>query len=144
MDYSPYMSGSGSPLTAFVDYFKYSPFLEEISKSNYSDDDWAGILKTELNASRPVYYAGYSNDALEGGHAFVCDGYQDVDPLSLGRFFHFCWGEGGGAFNGFFNLDDLTPGNGDDDYTFMQRAIIGITPDPELNLADADGIDTIL
>jgi len=139
MDYSPYMSGSGSPLTAFVDYFKYSPFLEEISKSSYSDDDWAGKLKTELNASRPVYYAGYRNDALEGGHAFVCDGYQDVDPLSLGRFFHFCWGEGGGGSNGYFNLDDLTPGTGDDDYTFMQCAIIGITPDPELNLADADG-----
>jgi uncharacterized protein (TIGR02145 family) len=138
MNYGPSGSGAGSPLNAFVDYFKYSPVIREVLRSNYtSDDDWTDLLKDELNKGRPVYYAGYENDAMQGGHAFVCDGYQDIDPLDLGRFFHFCWGEGGGGGNGYYNLDDLTPGYSD--YTYQQWAIIGISHDLNQTISDADG-----
>lgn len=132
MDYGPpnIGSGAGSPLNAFVEYFKYSPNIQEIVRSDYSDIDWTSKLKTELNNSRPVYYAGYKNDAMEGGHAFVCDGYQDVDPGSQGRFFHFNWGGGSVSSGVYFNLDNLTLGTAPNEkvYTYKQWAIIGITP----------------
>jgi uncharacterized protein (TIGR02145 family) len=138
MNYGPLESGAGSPLDAFRDYFKYSPVIREVFRSNYaSDDDWTDILKDELNNGRPVYYAGYKNDAMQGGHAFVCDGYQDTDPLDLDRFFHFCWGEGGGGGNGYYNLDALTPGSSN--YTYQQWAIVGISHDLNPTIADADG-----
>ena len=137
MNYGPLGSGAGSPLDAFIDYFKYSPVIREVFRSNYTSDEWTYILKNELNNGRPIYYAGYINDLMQGGHAFVCDGYQDIDPAGLDRFFYFSWGEGGGGGNGYYNLNDLTPGNSD--YTYQQWAIIGISPDLNSTIADADG-----
>lgn len=137
MDYSPLASGAGSPFgssieNAFKNYFKYSSGIHKVFKSDYSDDDWAQLLRTELNNNRPVYYSGYSNDNYDNGHAFVCDGYKDVEP-----YFNFCWGEGGGGGNGYFYLNDLTPGNSN--YTYKQWAVIGISPVSNPNITDADG-----
>jgi uncharacterized protein (TIGR02145 family) len=145
MDYGPpnIGSGAGSPLNAFVEYFKYSTSIQEIVRSDYSDIDWTSKLKTELDNSRPVYYAGYKNEAMEGGHAFVCDGYQDVDPGSQGRFFHFNWGGGSVSTGVYFNLDNLTLGIAPNEkvYTYKQWAIIGIAPGSGSisTISDADG-----
>jgi hypothetical protein len=74
-----------------------------------------GKLRADLDASRPVLYGGYGT----GGHAFVCDGYTDND------YFHFNWGWDGYA-DGYFYLDDLTPGSGD--FNSGQMAVFGIEP----------------
>lgn len=71
----------------------------------YDDNEWAFIIRTELNAGRPVFYSGDGS----GGHAWVCDGY-DNDTL-----FHFNWGWGGSS-DGYFAIghimsDDYNPGN---------------------------------
>ena len=133
MNYGYAASGAGSPLDAFKDYFKYSPDLQEIDRNAYGEDgvEWANILRNELDNNRPVYYAGYNNTG-SGGHAFVCDGYQDDN------YFSFNWGLSlGGLGNGFFPINDLIPGS--HDFNYNQWAIIGISPDAGSTITDIDG-----
>jgi hypothetical protein len=55
----------------------------------YSNEEWAQLLKDGgLDESLPLYYSG-SDDSGAGGHAFVCDGYDEND------YFHFNWGWSG-------------------------------------------------
>jgi hypothetical protein len=54
------------------------------------------------------------------GHAFVCDGYQGTD------YFHFNFGWSG-SFNGYFYVDNLTPGG--NNFNLAQELIINIYPD---------------
>ena len=132
MDYSPSGSGAGSPASAFKDYFKYSAGIQDIDKSAYTDTEWETYLRTELDNSRPVYYAGYGDDSYGGGHAFVCDGYQDLETI----YCHFNFGGGTGS-SLYCYLSDITPGNSN--YTFKQWALIGISPDPNLTVKDSEG-----
>jgi hypothetical protein len=114
MNYSPSGSGSYSSrvVNAWKNYFKYSPNLILSSKNNYTDYNWAKLIRDEIDSGRPLYYHGYGS----GGHAFNIDGYQGTD------YFHLNWGWGG-SYNGYFYLDDLTPGG----YNFSnsQGAIVG-------------------
>jgi len=84
-------------------YFNYHPDISIAYKDNYPNvEDWKQMLRDELDASRPIYYSGYSSGS--GGHAFVCDGYQ----TSSGKF-HFNWGWSG-SYNGYFSIGALNPG----------------------------------
>ena len=71
---------------SLVEYFKYAPSATYKSKASYTNEQWIALLKSELDESRPVYYSGRNQD---GGHAFVCDGYNSND------YFHFNWGWSG-------------------------------------------------
>jgi hypothetical protein len=97
MMYAPDGSGAFSDdvPTAISTYFSYSEHAEHISKSGHTYDEWIALLKSNIDQHIPLYYSGQSPD---GGHAFVCDGY-DVDDL-----FYFNWGWGG-ASNGYFLID---------------------------------------
>ena len=97
MMYEPDGSGAFSadvPI-AINTYFSYSDQATHITKSNYSYNDWIALLKSNIDQHIPLYYSGQSTD---GGHAFICDGY-DSDDL-----FYFNWGWGGSA-NGYFLID---------------------------------------
>ena len=81
------------------------------------------LLKTELDAKRPIHYNGHGD---QGGHSFVCCGYDD------GNNFYFNWGWSG-QNDGFFALNNLVLGSGGVggggyDFTKHQEAIIGIQP----------------
>ncbi len=117
MNYSPSGSGaySSAAASALKTYFKYSPNLILTSKYSYTEENWARMLRTEIDSGRPMYYQGRGT----GGHAFNVDGYQGTD------FFHFNWGWGG-SYNGYFYLNDLTPGGYD--FTNSQGAIVGMQP----------------
>ena len=79
---------------AISTYFSYSESATHISKGgNY--DEWIALLKSCIDQRIPLYYSGQSAD---GGHAFLCDGY-DADGL-----FHFNFGWGG-ASNNFLLID---------------------------------------
>ena len=55
----------------------------------YNNEEWAQLLKDGgLDEFLPLYYSG-SDDSGAGGHAFVCDGYDEND------YFHFNWGWSG-------------------------------------------------
>ncbi|WNJ17051.1 thiol protease/hemagglutinin PrtT [Pontibacter sp. G13] len=133
MDYSPQVSGayvisSHSPVQhcseyALKTYFGYKTSMQGLERINYSQSQWIALLKGELDASRPILYAGFGSG---GGHAFVCDGYDNND------FFHFNWGWGG-AYDGFFFINALNPsgtgtGGGSGGYNSGHQAIIGIEP----------------
>jgi hypothetical protein len=69
------------------------------------------MLKEQFDLGWPVYYSGYSDD---GGHAFVCDGYNDED------LFHFNWGWGGSS-DGWFVIDEI-------DFAGWAQAIFNYVP----------------
>ena len=89
MMYSPLGSGAYSSDVPFAvnEYFGYNyPGL--LDMLYYDNDEWAEALKMELDELRPMYYSGQDDSGL-GGHAFVCDGYDE------NNLFHFNWGWGG-------------------------------------------------
>ena len=113
-------SGSGAypsdVVFALQTYFGYADSMQFLNKNNYSEEYWDNLLKNELNHLRPIHYSGRGD---EGGHAFICDGYED------NNYFHFNWGWDG-LFNGFYTLDNLNPRTST--FNLSQSAIIGIHP----------------
>ncbi|MBI4648031.1 MAG: C10 family peptidase, partial [Bacteroidia bacterium] len=128
MKYSP--NGSGTTtfdgLIALINNFKYSNAEIKYKDNMFSTANWINMLKAELNASRPVLYSGANNSGT-GGHAFVCDGYNNSNM------FHFNWGWSGDA-NGYYAIDNLNP-NGDD-YNYYNRVIIRIKSPSNAPVAD--------
>lgn len=134
MQYSPNLSGawvlqSHSPSTdhnteyAMKTYFGYGTDMQGVYRDQNSLQNWNNMLKAELDASRPIIYAGFGQG---GGHCFVCDGYDN------NSFFHFNWGWSG-AYDGFFAMDALNPtgqgsGGGSGAYNSGQEALINIHP----------------
>jgi hypothetical protein len=99
-----YVISSRSPVThcteyALKTYFGYKTSIQGVQKADYTTTNWKNLLKAELDASRPIVYAGFG----DGGHCFVCDGYDNND------YFHFNWGWGG-LYDGYFALNALIPG----------------------------------
>ena len=135
MDYSPSGSSaysvadgnhtSPSAENALRTHFKYKSDLRQVSIDDYSDAGWSALLMNELNNNRPILYSGRDTS---GGHAFVCDGYNNAG------LFHFNWGWGGWC-DGYYTIGHLNPASGgaggNSTYTFNLRnqAVIGIEPD---------------
>lgn len=126
---SAYVVASQSPVQACAEYsyktyFGYDPStLQGVVRQNYSDVNWMNLMKTELNAGRPMQYAGFGNG---GGHTWVCDGYDNNDYL------HMNWGWGGNS-DGYFFVNNLDPsslgaGGGTGGFNSGQQAVIGIKP----------------
>jgi len=84
---------------ALINFFGYDKDIQSYPRAFYTNTDWKNLIKNELNVSRPVFYSGTSKN---GGHAFVCDGYDSND------LFHINWGWGGFC-NGYFELSALDP-----------------------------------
>ena len=89
---------SGAVPDALIRYFNYSRRLHSEKRNDYSTEEWLLMLKDCLDKQQPVYYTGHGP---QGGHAFVCDGYDNNDLL------HFNWGWG--RANGYFALGHLNP-----------------------------------
>lgn len=122
MDYGPKgfsANVSSDAKNALIMYFRYDSSMYYAERAEYLSSDWINLLKTELNARRPILYRGTGT----GGHAFVCDGYKDIE------YFHFNWGWSG-AMDGYYYLNDLTPQNAYNNLNFTQDqgALIGIKP----------------
>ena len=128
MDYGTYAQGGSGALheaagnltvpcaeNALRNYFKYSPALWNIVRFDFTDDEWATLLKNEIDHLRPILYTG-NDPSTYVGHEFICDGYDTTG------FFHFNWGWSGDA-NGFFSLGNLNS------FDSHQNALIGIEPD---------------
>ncbi|MAE08563.1 MAG: hypothetical protein CL661_07360 [Bacteroidetes bacterium] len=132
MNYSPDVSGAwviedDSPVcseSAFKNYFGYSSSLHGEKRENYSTSQWTDMVRADLDAGRPIVYAGFGSG---GGHAFVCDGYD------AGDYFHFNWGWGG-YYDGYFHIDALDPGGtgtggGTGGYNSGHQAIFEMVPE---------------
>lgn len=122
MDYG-YESGAFSQDVpeALTTYFGYNRNMKLLNRLYYTKAEWDSIIRYELDEKRPVYYSGAS---AQGGHAFVCDGY-DTNGL-----FHINWGWSG-LSNGYFMLSNLTPaaqgtGGSNGGFNWSQAIITGI------------------
>jgi uncharacterized protein (TIGR02145 family) len=118
MNYRKDGSGAATDFArgALVNYFNYSSEAEYIERKNYSTEQWGNILKSELDAGRPILFCG-------GGHAFVIHGYKSSDLYTIN------WGWGGSCDDDFY-LGNFNPTN--NDFNNDQEAIIKIFPNPEL------------
>jgi hypothetical protein len=118
--YGPSSSGMYNHKAAYAlrTYFKYSPETHYVYRDS-TNLDWDSLIIAHLERKMPLYYAGWSVPNING-HAFVCDGYQDSD------YFHFNFGWSG-SDNGYFYLDNLTPGG--NNFNLAQELIINIYPD---------------
>ncbi len=105
------------PENALRTYFKYSPALTGVRRTDCTADEWTALIKNEIDHRRPVLFAG-ANTAE--GHEFVCDGYD------TNGYFHFNWGWSGDE-DGYFSLSRLNPAG--TNYHDYQSIIIGIEPD---------------
>lgn len=117
MAYSPQGSGSNtwSVPGALKNYFRYASANYRL-RQTYSDANWMAMLRDNLDNKQPVIYSG---SGPQGGHAFICDGYQGTD------YFHFDWGWSG-LFNGYYYLNNLNPGG--NLFNTMQAAVMDIYP----------------
>lgn len=120
MNYGPNGSGANpyNVYLAFMNYFNYSDDLTPVSKDYYTNDQWLNLMKSSLDAHRPIHYSGWDSEG-NGGHGFVCDGYDANNLL------HFNWGWSGN-YNNYYALDALTPD--DYDFSYSNYAIINIHP----------------
>jgi len=99
MMYGPDGSGAYSweVPSAIKQHFGYSNLAQFKEKEDYSNTNWVNLLKAQIDLGQPMYYSGFSNS---GGHAFVCDGYDDAN------LFHFNFGWSGSS-NGFYTVYDV-------------------------------------
>ena len=113
MQFSPGGSGANSwdVPDAIESYFSYSNHASLKGRDQYSLSSWQNMLKESFDIGWPVYYSGFSND---GGHAFVCDGYDDSN------LFHFNWGWGGSS-DGWFVIDEI-------DFADWAQAVFNFVP----------------
>lgn len=88
---------SGEVPYAIKQHFGYSNAASFKHKEDYSNTNWVNLLKGQIDLGQPMYYSGASNS---GGHAFVCDGYDDAN------FFHYNFGWSGSS-NGFYSVYDV-------------------------------------
>ena len=126
-------TGSGATTTRIPmylsSYFGYND-AHTLRRTSYTTQGWADAIYSELAASRPVIF---SASKAEGGHAFVCDGYDG------NGMFHINWGWNGQS-NGYYLLNVLNPdkqgtgsATGAYGYIYDQAAVVGIEPGNEIN-----------
>lgn len=105
MEYSPNFSGT-SDIEAGAGLIRNlgcDRSLRVLNREFYADKEWDNMVYDQLATGHPMVYTGVSKD---GGHAFVCDGYQRRDDRN---FYHINWGWSGRG-DGWFELTQLTPG----------------------------------
>ena len=100
MQYTPDESDSYDYLIPYAlrEYFKYDNDIKYFPRADFTVDQWADTIYSELRNKRPVIVSG---QAPGGGHVFICDGYED-------GYYHFNWGWGG-MCDGNFLLSNLSP-----------------------------------
>ncbi len=161
IDYNGYWSSHGTMCaeTALTQFFGYKSSTikgyyregsPEDEMRSWTKAEWIAMLKEELDAQRPIMYAGAGyedpSDPNTGyGHSFVCDGYDSSDK------FHFNWGWSNSC-DGYYDVDALEPsepgsGGGNGEYNLEQDVIIGIVPDkkdlPMITITwSVDGVET--
>ncbi|MDL2243720.1 thiol protease/hemagglutinin PrtT [Bacteroidales bacterium OttesenSCG-928-J19] len=126
MDYNtPAVGGSGAATmkvaNALSSYLGYDKGHDAYMRDFCSITEWINVLKEELNNNRPVLYSGQSSS---GGHAFVCDGYDE------NGLFHFNWGWSGHS-DGYYQISALNPGSvgiggSSSGYNASQSILVGI------------------
>ena len=139
MGYSPEGSGAYtfSQLSAMKE-FGYSNNARDVERdswwgTSYSTAEWEAMLREELDLRRPILYS--ASDPAEGGHAFICDGYN-AEGL-----FHFNFGWYG-TCDGWYVSTALNMTHRSGDYLRFNsnhEILLGVVP-PEYCIISADAL----
>lgn len=121
---------------AYIRNFGYDKDAAYLMRSQCATKDWHRIMMNELNAGRPINYAGQSLSS--GGHSFVIDGYRMSEENSNPDY-HVNWGWEGQC-DGYYQIIDLTPTEGGlqgttDGFNVSQEMVIGIQPEDGISQA---------
>ena len=123
MGYTPDGSGAQTDdaMHEFASRFHYDNNINKYEQDLFTADSasrvfYVNLLKGEVDARRPVYYAGCSESSC---HAYVLDGYDSQERFHL----NYGWG---GASNGFYALQSFTAGN--THYDYSGSAVVRIYP----------------
>lgn len=119
MNYGASSSGSQTEYIpdAMQQHFRYNSAITYKNKAMVLNSTWLTTMRSNLNAAHPIVYSG--TDPNNGGHAWVCDGYQGTD------YFHMNWGWSGNA-NGYFYITNLVAGGYD--FSDWQGMVVNIYP----------------
>lgn len=128
MYYSAESSGARQSLVpgALTQYFRYAATTRLVSAADYDAATWEKMMRSEIDADRPVIYTGESTMG-RGSHGFVLDGYRD-------NLFHFNFGWNGSG-NGYFAISAFSSTSTAFEFANQQQAVIGIKPLREDNCA---------
>lgn len=105
--------------SAMINFFKYDESAQYDGLNWHYMSEWKEMLRDNLDNGMPLYYSASGPD---GGHAFVCDGYDDNDM------FHFNWGWQG-LDNGYFTLNGFYLSFYS--FTYDHGAVFGIYPNED-------------
>ncbi|MCQ2348319.1 MAG: C10 family peptidase [Paludibacteraceae bacterium] len=122
-------SSSAVPRAALgkmVTHFGLDQGMVNHYRKHYTDADWDAMLKSELDAGRPMIYSGWKSGG--GGHTFVCDGYNSND------YFHFNYGHGDVSSTAFYKSSAVK-----NDYNTNQEVITNIVPRNDSKVPGVDG-----
>ena len=118
MDYG--VDGSGSTVANQLSGMRqmgYSRSAYMVERANYDGAQWLTMMLQDLAQGRPILYSG---SGMDGGHAFVVDGYD----AGMNKF-HINWGwasVGNGYFSlGAFNVLDYS-------FNTQQQMLVNIYP----------------
>ncbi len=128
MNYAADGSGaySADVPAAIAAYFGYTNQASLKYRDNFSYSNWADMMKESFDMGWPLYYSGQS--PTDGGHAFVCDGYNDADQ------FHYNWGWSGSG-DGWFDFDEIDFNTSDGAiYNFVPTEVYNGTAQAPTNL----------
>ncbi|HNW97927.1 MAG TPA: C10 family peptidase [Bacteroidales bacterium] len=101
-------------------FYKYQPSIEIQNMSNFTSANWLTLLKSELDAGRPILYAGATGGTSSSGHSFVCDGYK-----SASNTFHINWGWSSVGTT-YYAIGSLNSGNGN--FNSDNQAVVRVCP----------------
>ena len=128
MYYAAESSGARQSLVpgALTQHFRYAATTRLVSAADYDAATWEKMMRSEIDADRPVIYTGESTMG-RGSHGFVLDGYRD-------NLFHFNFGWNGSG-NGYFAISAFSSTSTALEFANQQQAVIGIKPLREDNCA---------
>ena len=130
MDYATDQSGAEyDEIDQAIRTFGFTGYSMEMKKDyddgtvNYTDEQWAELIQSELVAGRPLVYCAFdmqSDSAAIAGHAFNVDGYNAENDT-----YHVNFGMSADK-NGYFALAAFTVDNGMTVYNFYPLLFAGL------------------
>lgn len=119
-------SSSNIPV-ALRGFLRFADTTRLVWRASTPPEIWEELILAELEAGRPIIHRG---QGAQGGHAFNLDGWRSDGFKHV----NFGWN---GSYNGWYTLDDITPGNWS--FTSTQGMVVGIQPREEELLSPPDG-----
>ena len=107
MNYTAEGSGANDFYAAIAMFqnFRYDSLaIRYLYRGLYTDEEWEGMLYTELAQKNPILYGAFDAE-LEAGHAFLLTGYDEEGKVYV----NWGWGRGipGEGYDGYFELSGL-------------------------------------